>query len=210
MKAQKYLLTGLLPLTLFLNSCSGESSNEASHSDTVQEKQIIELVENSINVEWTAYKTTEKLPVKGVFNEVKLETQLNKGESPEEILNDATVSIDINNLTTGNADRDVKIKTLFFGLMKDSGNIKGKLTYSDEKWKLNVTMNETTVNVPVVVNFEENTFHLKSTIQLAEFNALEMLASLNKACYDLHKGADGISKTWEEVDVEGTISFKSK
>ena len=71
-------------------------------------------------------------------------------------------------------------------------------------------MNETTVNVPVVVNFEENTFHLKSTIQLAEFNALEMLASLNKACYDLHKGADGISKTWEEVDVEGTISFKSK
>jgi hypothetical protein len=92
--------------------------------------------------------------------------------------------------------------------MKDSTNINGKLTYSEEEWKLNITMNGTTVNVPVDVVFEENIFRLKSKIQLAEFNALEMLASLNKACYDLHKGADGISKTWEEVDVEASIAFK--
>jgi len=208
MKAKKYLLTGVLPLTLLLNSCSGEETSSTNHSDTEQEIQNLELVENSLNVEWTAYKTTDKLPVKGVFNEVKLETQLNKGESPEEILNEATVSIDINKLTTGNAGRDVKIKTLFFGLMKDSTNINGKLTYSEEEWKLNITMNGTTVNVPVDVVFEENIFRLKSKIQLAEFNALEMLASLNKACYELHKGADGISKTWEEVDVEASIAFK--
>ena len=207
MKAQKYLLVGLIPLTVLLSSCSGETKSDA---ETEQEEKNIQLVENSLNVEWTAYKTTEKLPVKGVFNDVKLETLLNKGENPEEILNDATFNIDVNKLTTGNAGRDMKIKTLFFGLMEESGNISGKLCYSDRKWNVNLTMNGTSIKVPVAVNFEDNIFHMKSNIALANFNALRMLESLNKACYELHKGADGISKTWEEVDIDVTISFNEK
>ena len=69
-------------------------------------------------------------------------------------------------------------------------------------------MNGVTIKVPVNVIFEDNLFHISSNIKLGEFNALSMLENLNKACFELHKGADGISKTWEEVDVEATISFK--
>lgn len=34
------------------------------------------------------------------------------------------------------------------------------------------------------------------------WNALEALAALNKVCFELHKGPDGVSKTWEEVAIE--------
>ena len=208
MKAQKYLLTGLIPLTLVLSSFSGEASNESNHSETIQKENNIQIVEKSVDVNWTAYKTTDKLPVKGVFSDTKIETQFNKGTSPEEILNDATFKIDVSNLSTGNADRDVKLKTLFFGIMEDSGNISGQLSYSNNEWSVNLTMNGVTIKVPVNTTFENNEFHLKSNIKIGEFNALTMLDNLNKACFELHKGADGISKTWEEVDVEATISFK--
>lgn len=208
MKAQKYLLTGLIPLSVFLSSCSGETTNESNHTETEQEEKSIQLVEKSVDVNWTAYKTTEKLPVKGVFSDIELETLFNKGATPEEILNDATFKIDVNNLSTGNADRDVKLKTLFFGLMEESGNISGQLSYSDKEWNVNLTMNGVTIKVPVNVIFEDNLFHISSNIKLGEFNALSMLENLNKACFELHKGADGISKTWEEVDVEATIPFK--
>ena len=39
MKAKKYLLTGVLPLTLLLNSCSGEETSSTNHYDTEQEIQ---------------------------------------------------------------------------------------------------------------------------------------------------------------------------
>ena len=39
-------------------------------------------------------------------------------------------------------------------------------------------------------------------MQLKDWNALGALESLNKVCFDLHKGADGVSKTWEDVAIE--------
>ena len=75
--------------------------------------------------------------------------------------------------------------------------------------------NETTPLVPKYINLDKwiclfsNSLRTDSEpISFPEFNALEMLSSLNKACYELPKGADGISKTWEEVDVEASIAFK--
>ncbi|MFT4683638.1 MAG: hypothetical protein ACI863_000230, partial [Flavobacteriales bacterium] len=34
--------------------------------------------------------------------------------------------------------------------------------------------------------------------------------SLNKICFDLHKGQDGISKTWNEVNIDVSTYIKVK
>ena len=41
-------------------------------------------------------------------------------------------------------------------------------------------------------------------------NALDALASLNKACYDLHTGSDGVSKTWEDVAIKASVQLEQK
>ncbi|WP_000697032.1 YceI family protein, partial [Leptospira interrogans] len=48
----------------------------------------------------------------------------------------------------------------------------------------------------------------KTNLNLGDFKALSALDSLNKVCMDLHKGKDGASKLWPEVEL--TISTKLK
>ena len=43
---------------------------------------------------------------------------------------------------------------------------------------------------------------IKGSINLAsQFDALKAYNAISNKCYDLHKGADGIPKTWKQVDV---------
>ena len=39
-------------------------------------------------------------------------------------------------------------------------------------------------------------------MNMEDWKATKAIATLNKACFELHKGADGISKTWNEVLVK--------
>jgi hypothetical protein len=42
---------------------------------------------------------------------------------------------------------------------------------------------------------------VRGTFSLEDFGAIKAYQSIQNKCYDLHKGADGISKTWDDVDV---------
>jgi hypothetical protein len=48
---------------------------------------------------------------------------------------------------------------------------------------------------------------MKATMNVNDWNASAALASLNKVCLDLHRGADGVSKTWSEVTLDITSTF---
>ena len=64
-------------------------------------------------------------------------------------------------------------------------------------------MNGVTADLPLEVSItDERRVNMKGTMQLKDWDALGALESLNKVCFDLHKGADGISKTWEDVAIE--------
>ena len=42
---------------------------------------------------------------------------------------------------------------------------------------------------------------IKGSINLeSQFGALKAYNSIHEQCYDLHKGADGISKTWKQIE----------
>ena len=72
---------------------------------------------------------------------------------------------------------------------------------------INFTLNDVSKEYEVESKFENNTFTIHTTVNLADFNANAAVEALNKACFDLHKGADGVSKTWSEVDIEGIVEF---
>ena len=52
-----------------------------------------------------------------------------------------------------------------------------------------------------------NVLKLRALISLDEMGAYKAYNSISAKCYDLHKGADGISKTWDEVNVILDVPF---
>ena len=74
-----------------------------------------------------------------------------------------------------------------------------------------ITMNGETNDIPMDITIaDERRVTLVGTMNLKDWNALDALASLNKVCFDLHKGADGVSKTWEDVAIEVSTFLRKK
>lgn len=189
----------LVMAALFLTACSEKKT---------QEQAFMTPVQDSVTVEWTAYKTTDKLPVKGEFTTVNLDSYA-EGSTVAAVLDGAEFSINAMEIATGDESRDTKIKDSFFGLMNEPGVIKGEFVQSGDDWFVKLKMNGVTVEkLPAKVEITDNTAQVTASIQLADFKALEVLEALNKACFDLHIGGDGISKTWEVVDIEASVSFE--
>ncbi|WP_294954716.1 YceI family protein [Sulfurovum sp.] len=166
---------------------------------------------DDINVTWKAYKTPAKIGVAGQFTSVVYTPASLEGKNFRELFVGSSVKIDTNKITTGNPGRDAKLVKFFFGLMKPH-TIEAKIvdirhSGKHEKGKprrgtvtAEVTMNGKTRTVPMSYVYNEGKFHATGTIDLFDFAAQKALASINKACYTLHKG-----KTWNDV----TISFST-
>lgn len=194
----------LIALTISAISCKNEkkeTKNEANSETITTEKFVVKA--EATSVKWTAYKTTEKLPVGGEFKVIKFDNK--EGATPQEALNNLSFSIPISSLFTNDATntRDAKIMTSFFGAMLDTEFLKGTIKYINDSYIATVTMNGVTNNIPLDITItDERRVTLTGTMNLKDWNALDALASLNKVCFDLHKGPDGVSKTWEDVAIE--------
>ena len=95
--------------------------------------------------------------------------------------------------------------------MIDTDLISGTLKYKDSKYVASLTMNGVTHDLPLEVGIEdERRVTLKGTMDLNNWNAIEALNALNKVCFDLHKGADGVSKTWEDVAIQIETYLREK
>ncbi|AXO79835.1 hypothetical protein DZC78_05345 [Olleya aquimaris] len=194
----------VLAFTLILAvSCKDEAKTndaekETTKTDVKTEKFVVKP--EATTVKFTAYKTTEKVPVGGQFNVLKFDQKT--GSTPQEALNDLSFSIPITGLFTDNEARDLKLKTSFFGEMLNPEFIKGTIKYVNNKYVASITMNNVTKDLPLDVKItDKRRVAMTATMQLKDWDALGALSALNKVCFDLHKGADGISKTWEEVAI---------
>ena len=83
--------------------------------------------------------------------------------------------------------------------------------FADNKYSAKITMNGVTAELPLEVTItDERRLSMKGTMDLKDWNALGALEALNKVCFDLHKGADGVSKTWEDVAIEVNTYLRDK
>lgn len=198
-----------ITLSVFV-SCKEEKKETTTTEDVKTTKQFVVKPE-ATSVKWTAYKTTDKVGVNGEFTTVKFDNK--SGATPEEALNNLSFSIPVSSLFTNDATntRDAKIKNSFFGSMIDTDLISGTLKYKDSKYVASLTMNGVTHDLPLEVGIEdERRVTLKGTMDLNNWNAIEALNALNKVCFDLHKGADGVSKTWEDVAIQIDTYLREK
>tara|TARA_R110002124_G_scaffold233351_4_gene398566 strand:+ start:1834 stop:2451 length:618 start_codon:yes stop_codon:yes gene_type:complete len=199
-------ITILLAITFQLTSCKSETKKKSVKKEVATAAFSLETANNSIN--WIAYKTTDKIAVKGEFKNINI-TKNGNGDSAKEAINNTEFSIPVSSIFTNNPDRDSKLKKFFFGVMDNTSLLSGKLTLTDDtNGAALITMNGVTADLPFTYTIEGKEFKLNATMNLDNWNAQNAVDSLNVVCKDLHKAADGISKTWSEVSINITSFFK--
>ncbi|WP_201352314.1 YceI family protein [Hydrogenimonas urashimensis] len=152
---------------------------------------------------WEAYKTPAKIGVDGTFGNIKLSAMPDK--TVKGLLEGAKVVIDTGSVNSKNSSRDAKLIKAFF-------NVQGVHTIAAEIKSLgksfanvDITMNGITKTVPMKLEFDGDDVEAEGYIDLADFEMLPSLRSINKACYDLHKG-----KTWQDIRLQFEIKTMEK
>jgi hypothetical protein len=207
-----FIISFLLVGTVFhFSACKSEKKKEAvkEESKAVSKKSTAAFsVANANNeINFTAYKTTDKVPVGGQFKKVDVLAG-GEGNSVKEAINNTEFSIPVSSLFTKDAGRDYKIKKFFFGIMENTKLLSGKLSLTDvTNGVAEIKMNGITQKVPFTYTIIGKSFNMKATMNVTNWNASDALSSLNKVCIDLHRGADGVSKTWSEVGLNITSTF---
>ena len=199
-------------LVLALVVLAGYSCKDAKKEKEKEVKEMalesFTLVKDSTKVSFTAYKTSEKLPVGGKFMKINIKDSKN-GATALETLKGTEFGIPVSSLLTNDATgtRDPKLLEFFFGAMQDTEIISGVFkTDSDNKCSIDVTMNGETSNIPLEYTItDETSITFNGTLNLEDWNALEAVASINKACKELHTGTDGVTKTWSDVAVQAQV-----
>jgi polyisoprenoid-binding protein YceI len=156
-----------------------------------------------VEVTWEAYKTPLKTDVEGGFGTIKLSAKPDK--SVDGLLEGAKVVIETASVDSKNAARDAKIVKYFFqaqGVDTITAEIK---KVHDDLVDVEVTMNGVTRTVPMKLEHDGDKVEAEGVIDLADFDMLPSLASLNKACYKPHQG-----KTWQDVELSFELRIAEK
>ncbi|TGK28998.1 YceI family protein [Leptospira gomenensis] len=170
----------------------------------------------STKFEWKAFKFTEKTGVAGSFDTITT-FGTKPASSPEKVFVGMKFRIDPNTIQSGNPERDGKIKGSFFYPLKKNGTIEGKVVSvelnSDKnggKGAIQLSFNGITKNLDVNFSLKEGSvLEAKAVLNLGEWKALSAVEALNHVCKELHKGKDGVSKLWPEVELNISTKLKT-
>ena len=206
------VILGVFSITFF--SCSKENSNDDYAQEPISEievsqeepSDIVDGIVKSTNVNWTGFKTNDKIAVSGSFDGVRV-VNTKDGTTPEEVLDGAKVIVSVASINSGLNERDGKLKMILFGAMENTSEIYGTINFRSGKTFIRFSMNNNSKEYEVKSTFINNKFTIETKVDLLDFNASTALEALNNACSDLHKGPDGVTKTWSEVDIVGEIEF---
>lgn len=209
----KKLILSVATIAL-LASCGGESKTEKTKNEAPAiDSTAIKLAkakskvckkgydEKATSIGFGGYKTTDKKEVKGVFYDFSVDSTV-IADTPEEIFANAEISIPIEGLDTKDVGRNNRIKNSFFGTLESTEFMSGKIisfNRDSSTVKMELTLNAISKEVTLDYLVSGDTLSFDGKIDVFDWNASEALDALNEVCHALHKGPDGVSKTWSEV-----------
>ena len=200
---KNYIVLSILLTTLFLaNSCKKIEKKTPEIT-----KKGYTLSAEATTVNWIAFKTTDKVPVKGTFEKLIIENS-KKSATKIEALNNIKFNIPVNSLFTNDSIRDGKLKKFFFGTMSNTSNLTGTIKIADETTGfVELKMNAIAHKLPITYSIIDKEVTIKATMNLDNWQAQLAIKALNEVCNELHTGPDGIAKTWNEVEIEATTTL---
>ena len=200
MKKQYYML-GALCLTFLFAACGGSEDESKDADGEKGEKCFYSVNTDSYELNWTAFKTTSKVPVGGTFSDVNMTA--GESEDIEGALTTVEFEISTASVETQNEERNGKIAEHFFGTI-NTPTITGNLSSVDIEGGtavVTIMMNGISFDVEGDFAMDGENFTYKADIDVQKWNAVSGIAALNTICEDLHTGDDGISVLWQNVDI---------
>jgi hypothetical protein len=197
-------ISSLLLISLFfLSNCSGEQEKKEESA-----KVCSYMYDESKSVlEWTAFKFTERKGVTGTFNEFDIRG-IESSDDPKKMIESFEFSINTSTAETQNEERNGKIVKLFFGSMAND-KITGRVNSLGDKGIASILLKMNSIEKEVVGTYTlvDGRFSFKAKVDVLNWNAGPGINALNEACKELHKGADGVSKLWSEVELSFTTEL---
>lgn len=154
---------------------------------------------SKIEMYWAGYKFANKTAVKGTFKDVAYKLKKNQG-SIADMLKDATATIALSNLHTGNPASEKNLSEGFFSNFA-SPEISVKIMQVMEGENqgtllAKVSMNKKTQLIPMQYVIADGKIQAKGVLDLLSFKLDKAIEGLIKACGQLHKGY-----TWTQVEI---------
>ncbi len=193
-------------VVLFLLSCNG-SDKKSKTPITIEKAYTYSIDTSGILVNWTAYKFTERIGVSGRFDTVKFSAKKSL-TSIEDVLKSSRIAISTGSVNSANAIRDPKLRATFFKTF-NTDTIHGQILETEgEKGLLALKMNTINNLIEYTYRYTKDTIFISTHFDLIKWNGKNAVEALNKECYDLHKGSDGLSKLWPDVAVKIKLPVK--
>jgi hypothetical protein len=191
-----------------LSSCTPKNNTETSEVKSQEKEKIYSINTDSIALQWTAYKTTQRISVSGSFDSISINSEKTSGTIIE-LLTDTKINISTASVNSYNEIRDPKIVAFFFGKFSVPSEIQATVdSVNAEKAYITITMNGIAKSVEADYTIKNNVLEMSTVVHTPDWNADAGLTALNSECDDLHKGEDGISKLWPEVSVAITCPLE--
>jgi len=180
-------------------------SNAQAKSTPQKDECLMGFDPAQVKVEWTGYKTTEKLGAKGTFADLKIHGK-NQGKSVDRILSGLRAEINALSVQSGNEARDLNLRETFFGLLAKKAQIQGQIrkvkgTQTQGQFELDLRLNGKQKAIPMQYVVKDSVFEATGELDVLDFGAKSPLEALAQRCLELHKGKDGVSKTWSTVSL---------
>jgi len=193
-----------------LSSCEQMKKEKTANTQSNTEEIAYSIEPKTTTVFWTGYKTTAKTPVQGRFTKITI-SNLKEAKKPQDAIDGLAFSIPVSSLFSDDTSRDSKLKEFFFGVMDNTELISGTLNIvNDSLAHANLKMNGVSKTLPLSYFIAGQMLSMKGTLNINDWNGQKALASLHQVCEEKHTGKDGISKTWEEVEINIQSYLKVK
>ena len=156
-------------------------------------------------LKWKAFKFSNRVGIEGTFDKIVV-TQSKPAYSIQEFSDSVKFKIEVQSLNTNNIERDQKIMNIFFGSLIETKEIVGefkniKMNGDSGKGELILKINKKELPVPIIFKVrDEKEIELRGNLDLNNWNANKALEILNKECTSYHKGKDGKSKLWSDIE----------
>jgi len=130
---RKIKQTGIILFASFLFfACASESEPankeemDVVKTEEVEETCLYTYNADSTSLNWTAFKTTDRVGVNGSFKKLKVSVA-DSAYSIKEVMESVEFVVDVNSIFTNNPERDETLRKFFFASLEDGGEIYGEV-----------------------------------------------------------------------------------
>jgi len=165
------------------------------------------LSSGSVHVAWQAYKTTKKVAVHGEFKKLEVSAP-STGTSLDKMLKSSRITLDVLSSDSANPERDANLSKFFFSLFsspKAEGRVSSVKGGDSGTFDLALNLNGRKRKIPMTYELTaQGDFTATGHFDMLDFGLNKAYDSIHAACIERHKGDDGVSKTWSDVDLKIT------